>query len=214
MIVHLYEELGPQCVEKLRGMFAFALWNENTKELFLARDRVGIKPLYYALNHRGIVFASEIKAILADPAIRRNLAPEVVDRFLTFLYVPGEETMLRGISKLAPGHYLVAKNGKTEITQYWDLGFRKPAESLSIDEVERELAEFVGGSGRTAYDRGRAGGHSVKRRRGFDCGTELYRGANGQANQHLHGGLFDAGFADERPYAVWLPRRLVAGAMR
>ena len=67
VIVHLYEELGPQCVEKLRGMFAFALWNENTKELFLARDRVGIKPLYYSLNDRGIVFASEIKAILADP---------------------------------------------------------------------------------------------------------------------------------------------------
>ena len=107
MIVHLYEELGPQCLEKLRGMFAFAMWDENTKTLFLARDRVGIKPLYYSLIDNAIVFASEIKAILADPAINRKLAPEIIDRFLTFLYVPGEETLLKGIRKLAPGHYLL-----------------------------------------------------------------------------------------------------------
>ena len=73
VIVHLYEELGPQCLEKFRGMFAFAIWDENTKTLFLARDRVGIKPLYYSLIDNSIVFASEIKAILADPAINRRL---------------------------------------------------------------------------------------------------------------------------------------------
>ena len=103
VIVHLYEELGPQCVEKLRGMFAFALWDANTKQLLLARDRVGIKPLYYSVSNKAIVFASEIKAILADPAINRNLAPEIIDRFLTFLYVPGEETLLKGISQACPG---------------------------------------------------------------------------------------------------------------
>src|ERR1700691_1749162 len=75
VIVHLYEELGPRCVEKLRGMFAFALWDENSQQLLLARDRVGIKPLYYSLSHEAVVFASEIKALLADPAISRNLAP-------------------------------------------------------------------------------------------------------------------------------------------
>src|ERR1035437_7562186 len=74
VIVHLYEELGPQCVEKLRGMFAFASWDQNKKTLVLARDRVGIKPLYYSLTDKAIVFASEIKAILADPAISRELA--------------------------------------------------------------------------------------------------------------------------------------------
>ena len=75
VIVHLYEELGPQCLEKLRGMFAFAIWDENAKTLFLARDRVGIKPLYYSLTDKAIVFASEIKAILADPAVKPGTCP-------------------------------------------------------------------------------------------------------------------------------------------
>jgi asparagine synthase (glutamine-hydrolysing) len=148
VIVHLYEELGPQCVEKLRGMFAFAIWDENNKTLFLARDRVGIKPLYYCLTNRSLLFASEIKAILADPTVNREIAPEIIDRFLTFLYVPGEETLLRGISKLAPGHYLLLKNGKPEIRQYWDLQFTKPQRSPNLKEAEGQLlnllAEAVG----------------------------------------------------------------------
>jgi asparagine synthase (glutamine-hydrolysing) len=142
-IVHLYEELGPQCLEKLRGMFAFALWDEKKKTLFLARDRVGIKPLYYSLTDKAIVFASEIKAILADPAIRRELAPEMIDRFLSFLYVPGEETLLRGISKLAPGHYLQLKDGKAEIRQYWDLQFFQPAERPSLKDAENKLSNLL-----------------------------------------------------------------------
>ncbi len=142
VIVHLYEELGPQCIEKLRGMFAFALWDESTKTLLLARDRVGIKPLYYSLSDKAIVFASEIKAILADPAINRKLAPEIIDRFLTFLYVPGEETLLNGICKLAPGHYLVLRDGKTEIRQYWDLQFLEPSERLSLKDAENELSNL------------------------------------------------------------------------
>src|ERR1035437_10072762 len=143
VIVHLYEELGPQCVEKLRGMFAFALWDQNKKTLVLARDRVGIKPLYYSLTDKAIVFASEIKAILADPAISRELAPEIVDRFLTFLYVPGEETLLQGIRKLAPGHYLVVKDGKAEVRQYWDLQFSKPSQFPSIQDAEQELLRLL-----------------------------------------------------------------------
>jgi asparagine synthase (glutamine-hydrolysing) len=143
VIVHLYEEFGPQCLEKLRGMFAFALWDENQKSLFLARDRVGIKPLYYSLNRNGIVFASEIKAILADPSINRELAPEIIDRFLTFLYLPGEETLLRGIDKLAPGHYLLLKNGKAEIRQYWDIQFYKPSERPSLKDAEDELSNLL-----------------------------------------------------------------------
>ncbi len=143
VIVHLYEELGPQCVEKLRGMFAFALWDQKTKSLVLARDRVGIKPLYYSLSDKAIVFASEIKAILADSTVSRKLAPEIIDRFLTFLYVPGEETLLQGISKLAPGHYLVLKNGNAEIRQYWDLRFAKPLEPLSIHAAENQLEKLL-----------------------------------------------------------------------
>jgi asparagine synthase (glutamine-hydrolysing) len=97
VIVHLYEELGSACLDKLRGMFGFAIWDGRTGTLFIARDRVGIKPLYYCLTESSLVFASEIKAILADPSIDREIAPELIDRFLTFLYVPGEETLLKGI---------------------------------------------------------------------------------------------------------------------
>ena len=143
VIVHLYEELGPQCLEKLRGMFAFAIWNENTKILFLARDRVGIKPLYYSLTDESLVFASEIKAILADPSIHREIAPEMIDRFLTFLYVPGEETLLKGIRKLAPGHYLLARDGKVVIEQYWDLRFAESTPSRSLKEAEADLLSLL-----------------------------------------------------------------------
>ncbi len=143
VIVHLYEELGPQCVEKLRGMFAFALWDAKAKTLFLARDRVGIKPLYYSLSQTAIVFASEIKAILADPAIKRELAPEIVDRFLTFLYVPGEDTLLRSIHKLAPGHYMLVKEGRAEIRQYWDLRFSKPSGFPSLKDAEEQLSSLL-----------------------------------------------------------------------
>ena len=201
VIVHLYEELGPQCVEKLRGMFAFALWNENTKELFLARDRVGIKPLYYSLNDRGIVFASEIKAILADPTISRNLAPEIVDRFLTFLYVPGEETLLKGIRKLAPGHYLLAKNGKAEIRQYWDLSFRKPADSLSIDEAEGQLSNLLAEAVELHMIADVPVGILLSG--GVDSTAVLSCAAERTDKQisTFTVGFSDAGFADERPYA-------------
>ena len=143
VIVHLYEELGPQCLEKLRGMFAFAIWDENAKTLFLARDRVGIKPLYYSLTDKSLVFASEIKAILADPSINRELAPEIIDRFLTFLYVPGEETLLKGIRKLAPGHYLLVKNGKADNSAVLGSAISKPSETPSLDDAEKELSNLL-----------------------------------------------------------------------
>ena len=144
VIVHLYEELGPQCLEKLRGMFAFAIWNENTKTLFLARDRVGIKPLYYSLTNEALIFASEIKAILADPSVDREIAPEMIDRFLTFLYMPGEETLLRGICKLAPGYYLEIKNGRPTLRQYWDLQFDQPStRRQSLRDAESELQALL-----------------------------------------------------------------------
>jgi asparagine synthase (glutamine-hydrolysing) len=144
VIVHLYEEFGPECLNKLRGMFAFAIWDKNSKTLLLARDRVGIKPLYYSLNDASLVFASEIKAILADPSIHRKIAPELIDRFLTFLYVPGEETLLSGIKKLAPGHYLLVKDGKTIVRQYWDLDFGRQAESANFQDAESDLLSLLG----------------------------------------------------------------------
>src|SRR3984957_12306485 len=107
VIVHLYEEFGEDCVEKLRGMFAFAIWDERKESLFLARDRVGIKPLYYFLSDKCLIFASEIKAILADPEVQPEVVPGMIDRFLSFYFVPGEETLLRNIYKLAPAPSLL-----------------------------------------------------------------------------------------------------------
>lgn len=143
VIVHLYEEMGPQCLEKLRGMFAFAIWDGRDRSLFLARDRVGIKPLYYSLSETGLVFGSEIKAILADPSVSREIDSEIVDRFLTFLYLPGEETMLKHVRKLSPGTYLIAKNGRAEIREYWDLKFTKPSAAPSVEAAEQALIELL-----------------------------------------------------------------------
>lgn len=130
-IVHLYEELGEACVEKLRGMFAFAIWDDRTQSLFLARDRVGIKPLYYTQTRDSVVFASEIKALLADPEISAEVRPAMIDRFLTFDYLPGEETLFKSIYKLAPGHTLTFRGGKSYKRQYWDLHFEPSDSSLS-----------------------------------------------------------------------------------
>jgi asparagine synthase (glutamine-hydrolysing) len=141
VIVHLYEELGEACVEKLRGMFAFALWDGRNKVLLIARDRVGIKPLYYWHSDKSLVFASEIKAILADPEVDAELESRMIDRFLTFDYVPGEQTLFRHISKLAPGCYLVVRNGRVDIRQYWDL--ESVHSSRTLKEAEAELIDIL-----------------------------------------------------------------------
>ena len=143
VIVHLYEEFGPECLQKLRGMFAFAIWDENKKTLFLARDRLGIKPLYYCLTDEFLVFASEIKAILADPSVNREVAEGMVDRFLTFLYLPGTDTLLKDVKKLAPGHYLLVQDGNAQVRQYWDLQFSKSSPSRSVKDAESELLALL-----------------------------------------------------------------------
>src|SRR4051812_34772699 len=112
VIVHGYEQWGERCVERFRGMFAFALWDAAARRLMLARDRVGVKPLYYAELPGGIVFGSELKALLADPDVPRQWRPESLDAYLTLLYVPAPATIYRGISKLEPGHVLIAEKGR------------------------------------------------------------------------------------------------------
>src|SRR5881397_449867 len=105
-ILHLYEEEGERCVERLQGMFAFALWDRVRRRLFLARDRLGIKPLYYASTERALLFASEIKAILAAGSIRPALNDAILPEFLATRFVSGEETFFRGVQKLLPGRTL------------------------------------------------------------------------------------------------------------
>jgi asparagine synthase (glutamine-hydrolysing) len=141
VIVHLYEEYGEKCLQKLRGMFAFAIWDDRHKTLFVARDRVGIKPLYYWSNANSLIFASEIKAILVDPDVRREVYPAMIDRFLTFYYVPGNETLLKGIHKLSPGSYLMVKDGKVQTHSYWDLHF-EPS-NLSLEQAEEQLMALL-----------------------------------------------------------------------
>ena len=111
-IVHLYEEYGEGCVQHMRGMFAFAVWDDRKKTLLLARDRLGIKPLFYGEAGGRLVFASELKAILELPEIGRNLNWNSVGHLFTFPTTPASESIIEGIHKLEPGHTLVASPGK------------------------------------------------------------------------------------------------------
>jgi len=143
VIVHLYEEYGAHAVERLHGMFALAVWDENKRVLMVARDRVGIKPLYYAETAEGVVFASELKAILKDPQVRREINLGGIRDFLTYLYVPGENTLVKCIRKLLPGHYLEIRNNALKRTQYWDLDFTEKDEWESEDEACEALKQLL-----------------------------------------------------------------------
>jgi asparagine synthase (glutamine-hydrolysing) len=143
VIVHAYEEFGENCVQRLRGMFAFAIWDGRNEILFIARDRVGIKPLYYSLGAGQLVFASEVKAMLQDPSVAREVNLPMIDRFLTYFYVPGDETLLKGIRKLRPGHYLSLRKGKADIKQYWDLSFASSDSVQTFNESKEELLSLL-----------------------------------------------------------------------
>jgi len=121
-IVHLYEEYGRDCVQHLRGMFAFAIWDREKETLFIARDRLGIKPLYYRLTSESFLFGSEIKVVLANGGIRPEFNLSALPEYLAFGYLSGAETFYDGILKLMPGHWLeLNRHGELKIQQYWDL---------------------------------------------------------------------------------------------
>lgn len=119
VLVHLYERYGAACVSKLRGIFAFAIADDEG--LFIARDRLGVKPLYYTWARDTLYFASEIKSLLVCPAVKRELDAEALDDYLTFQYVPGPKTMFQGIFKLPPGHWLRVKRAGFWVSRYWEL---------------------------------------------------------------------------------------------
>ena len=139
VIVHGYEEWGERCVERFRGMFAFAIWDARARRLLLARDRLGVKPLYYASIPGGIVFGSEIKALLEDPDVPRAWRPDALDAYLTLLYVPAPDTIYEGICKLPPGHVLVAERGAIRTFRYWDLEFTGDGDAGREEEYLTEL---------------------------------------------------------------------------
>ncbi|HVG30151.1 MAG TPA: asparagine synthase (glutamine-hydrolyzing) [Pyrinomonadaceae bacterium] len=142
-IVHAYEEFGAGCVERLRGMFAFAVWDSRSRELFIARDRVGKKPLFYAVTPRGtLVFGSELKSLLEHPELGREVDPEALDAYLSLGYVPDPLCILRGVRKLPPGCHLTFKDGRVNVQSYWDFEYAEPSAAEARRDVDDYLEEL------------------------------------------------------------------------
>ena len=141
-ILHLYEEEGVECLQHLRGMFAFALWDARRRVLLLARDRLGEKPLYYFQNSAVFLFSSEPKAILQDPNVRAEADPGVIHNFLTYGYAPGADSAFHGIHKLPPAHYLLVQDGQVNVHRYWSLRYT-PKRQGSEAELGEELLDLL-----------------------------------------------------------------------
>ena len=143
VILHAFEEWGVECIQKFRGMFAFAIWDERKKELLLVRDRIGIKPVYYTNSEGRFIFASEIKSILVDAKIKREVNTEGFYNYLSFLTVPAPQTMFKNIYKLSAGCYLkISGNGNIEIKKYWDvLDYTNPLLNVSEEEIAEKILD-------------------------------------------------------------------------
>jgi asparagine synthase (glutamine-hydrolysing) len=145
-IVHLYEDKGIDCVEPLNGMFAFAVFNERDRSVTLFRDRLGIKPLYYAQTGRSFIFGSEIKSILVHPDVSREIDPIALDQYLTYKYIPEPRTIFKQVKKLPPGNALTWRDGKFESGPYWKLSYAEQtgrAESDLAEELLHRLEQAV-----------------------------------------------------------------------
>src|SRR5271156_4094856 len=144
VILHLYEEYGDRCVEKLRGMFAFAIWDARSEKLLLARDRLGIKQGYYAALADKLVFASEIKALLASAFVPRKLDPAGIRAFLQLGHIPAPWTAIRGVKPLAPGHIRILRHGNFRTTCYWQIPTSTNAHaSESPEQIAQTLRELL-----------------------------------------------------------------------
>jgi asparagine synthase (glutamine-hydrolysing) len=141
VVVHAYEAWGPRCVERFRGFFAYALWDANIRQLVLARDRIGIKPLYYVERPDRFLFGSEIKAILEHPDVPREVDVQSLYHYLGYEFVPGPATMFRGIRKLPPGSILVVRDGQADLQRYWELRFRDADHDQAT--IERRIRDGV-----------------------------------------------------------------------
>ena len=141
VIVHAWEEWGEQCVDRFRGMFAFAVWDRNQQTLFLARDRLGIKPLFYALLEDGeFIFSSELKALKAHPKLPKEINPQAIEDYFTFGYIPEPKTIYSGVCKLPPGYRLTLKKGAQQVVpeRYWDVSF-KVHQGMTETQCKEEL---------------------------------------------------------------------------
>ena len=143
VILHGYEEWGEAIVPRLRGMFAFAIWDSKRRTLFAARDRLGIKPFYYYESPYGLVFGSEIKTILEHPDVHRTLDHEGLDAYMSLLYVPAPHTIWKNLRKLPAAHTLRVQDGRVTVKPYWDLHFGNSTGSLSEDQWKQEVLEAL-----------------------------------------------------------------------
>ena len=143
VLIYLYEELGEDFLEVLNGMFALAIWDSRRQRLLLARDHAGIKPLYYWQDGRRLYFASEIKALVQAPEVKRELDLDCIPDFLTFLWVPGSRTMLKGIRKLEPGHSLVWEQGRSRVKQWFWLEYQADESVHEAEWKERVESTFM-----------------------------------------------------------------------
>jgi asparagine synthase (glutamine-hydrolysing) len=159
VILNAYAQWGPECLHRLNGMFAFAVWDERERELFVARDRLGVKPLHYAEWDGRFAFASEMKALLEDASLPREIDLDALDLYLTFRVIPHPYTIFKSVRKLAPGHYLIWKDGRIRERAYWDVfgraasggegnghaanGHARRNGDASVASIKRELFELI-----------------------------------------------------------------------
>lgn len=145
VILHLFEDKGPACLNELNGQFAFSIWNATTKELFLARDRIGIRPLHYTIQNNKFIFASEIKSILTFPAINRQIDPIAMDQICTFWTTLKGRTAFKNINELPTGHFAIISKDKVSIKKYWDIPFCSPDEQIgsSVDDIVHEMSDLL-----------------------------------------------------------------------
>lgn len=144
VILYAYEHYGSQCLDFFNGMFAIAIWDTVKKELFLARDRIGIKPLYYMYDGKKLIFSSELKAILLHD-LKKSIDLQCLNSFLKYRFIPSNKTMLAGINKLLPGHYAIYKNGSFSVKKYWDLSWEisDKSENYQIAMLEKLLHSSI-----------------------------------------------------------------------
>lgn len=143
VILHLFEDYGPECLKFLNGQFAIAIWNERTKTLFLARDRVGIRPVYYTVQSDQLVFGSEVKAILAHPNIQAEMDPDALAEVFTYWSPLTPHSIFKNICELPPAHYMLVENGEISIQRYWSLDFCTGSSERSVDSYQDELEALL-----------------------------------------------------------------------
>lgn len=142
-IVHLYEEFGPACADRLHGMFAFALWDARRRRLVIARDRVGKKPLFYCHGRSGLSFASELRSLMQDTTIARDVDPRAVDCFLAYGYVPAPASIFSAVRKLPPAHTLVLEGGRVTLQRYWRLDYSRKLRVADPRELHEPIRDAI-----------------------------------------------------------------------